>query len=71
VSEISPRHTEDARTAMVYNMGWTDTRWNFRYECVMLVTYIGELDNLPYGTGNSAKFDTHPGEIKINKPNLK
>jgi hypothetical protein len=53
---MTPRHNSDVKKAMFYNFGCTDTRWNFRYECVMLVTYIGGLINLPYVAGTSAKL---------------
>jgi hypothetical protein len=64
---MSLRHTADAKIYMDYIFGITDTSRNFRYTCIILVSYRAGLVNLPYGVGTSAKFYLHAGEIQISK----
>lgn len=65
MSKICPRHTADAKISMDYTLGITDTSWNFRYACVILLTYIIAPVDLQYGAGSSTNFDLRAGEIKI------
>jgi len=62
---MSLRHAEDVKVYMGYTFEITDTSRNFRYTCVILVSYRAGLVNLLYGVGTSAKFYLHSGEIQI------